>query len=164
MADTYMGTDFTIIYDLLREKKIKFFFIETMLSSLESEGVPYLKSKAFPEDKLKIKWESLLRRTSLRLFRFYKKCVYFGYDNHSQILREMKRQNMENKYPIDDRNHIDVSQKNITTFITCPIELEFISQPEYPYRHYLGLNLDENYDKKVGERLQKIIDQKKKIV
>lgn len=164
LADTYNGTDFIIIYDLLKEKKIKFFFIETMLSSIESAGVPYLKSKAFPEEKLKIKWESFIRRSALSLYRLYKKCFYFGYDNHSQIMKEMKRQQMGDKYPLDDKNFIDVSLKNITTFVTSPIELEFFEKPQLPNRHYLGLNLDENYDTKVEERLQQIIDQKRKII
>ena len=43
IADTYFGTDLVFLYPILKEKGIRYFYIETMLSSTEQNGFPYFR-------------------------------------------------------------------------------------------------------------------------
>ncbi len=166
LEDTFDGTDFALLYPLLKKKGIRFFYIETMLSAINSKGIPYISGRSFPEEKTKIFLEHVKRKVTKGFKRFKRRVLYFGYDNYSVLKKEIAAQGLPEKYRIEKENYIDTAFTNITTLIMAPIELEFFTKPQNPYRHNLGFFINENSNNaiEVEDRLKKILDENKKII
>lgn len=166
IADTFVGSDFAFIYDMLKEKGIKFFHMETMPSTIERLDVPYFDSFAFPEQKLKMYAEHLKRKFGRRLIRFWRRLIYFGYDNFSQLKREIERQKIPERYRIEIRDYCDLRLAGIPCLLTLPLELEFFKQPVNLQDHYLGffVNNKTKDNPDVDERLAQLIDSPKPII
>lgn len=166
ISDTFAGSDFALIYNLLKERNIKYFHMETMLSSSVSNKIPYIDSKAFPNETAKIFAGHLKRKLIKGWQRFYKKVIYLGYDPYTLLNNEIKNKKIPSKYRIDNRNYMDITFTNIPSLLTSPIELEFFNEPQNPDQHYLGFFINESRSAipDLDERLSRIIQSQNKII
>lgn len=166
IADTYVGADFALAYDVIKEKNIRFFHMETMLSTIERSDVPYFDSRAFPNQKGRIYFEHLVRKYGTMAKRFWKSLTYFGLDNFSLLKKEIKRQNLPPQYRVEVRDYCDLRLTGISSLITAPLELEFFERPVNEQDHYLGffVNNKAKENPVLDERLAQIIASKKAII
>lgn len=166
ISDTFAASDFCLIYNLLKEKNIKYFHMETMLSSTASKDIPYIDSTAFPNQNIKIFFSHFKRKFKRRLKRIYKKTMYWGYDNYSLIKKEIKSQKMSCRYIINQKNYMDITFTNIHSLLTSPIELEFFKRPQNPYQHYLGFFINDRQTAvpELENRLAEILKSGQKII
>jgi zeaxanthin glucosyltransferase len=166
IADTYFGTDFALLYPVLKEKGIRYFHIETMLSCIEQKGIPYFDSAASPNDMWRIRKEHLRRKWRRSFLRLYRRFLYLGFDNISWLKREAKLVNLPPKYVINLKNYCDIAFTGIPSLLIAPIELEYFHKPASEHDYYLGFFMDGKTDAKELEegQLKVIVESGKRII
>jgi zeaxanthin glucosyltransferase len=135
----FTSADFIILYNSLKENRNKFFFLQTQLSSKNSEGIPYIDSIYTTNQIFKILIEKYTTSVKKIFKRIKQKIYYLGYDEISMIYSHFKTEKISTKYWFDKDNYNYWSFKNIPEFITSPIELEFNGYQKKENQHYLGL-------------------------
>lgn len=165
VADTFAGSDFILLYEQLKMYQIKFFYLETMLSSTGTPHYPYLDSKALPNQKIRIQLEHLCR-ISIRLFKqLIYKIGYLGQDEYSILHKKIKESTLPTHYQVDTCNFFDFAFKKIPSLLTSPIELEFFNQPLNGDQHYLGLFVDKTRkDGNIDPDLTRILDKRRPLI
>lgn len=165
IADTFAGTDFLLLYQQIKSSGIKFFYLETMLSSIGSASHPYLNSRSMPHQKRNIRFEHFFRLVAKNTKRIFYKALYLGQDELSVLDRKIKEEGLPDHYQIDELNFFDLIFKNIPSLLTSPIELEYFNVPQRDNHHYLGLFVDKNrIDMSIDDRLKAIVSKGKPVV
>ncbi|MBB6499050.1 glycosyltransferase [Pedobacter cryoconitis] len=165
IADTFAGTDFLLLYTRIKSLGIKFFYLETMLSSIGNASHPYLNSRSMPHQKTKIRLEHFFRLLSKNTRQIFYKTFYLGQDELSVLNRKIKEEGLPAHYKLDELNFFDLIFKNIPSLLTSPIELEFFNTPQHDNHHYLGLFVDKNrIDITIDDRLDRIVTKGRKVV
>jgi zeaxanthin glucosyltransferase len=166
IADTFAALDFILLYNTLKSKQIKFFYLEILLTAIERKGIPYLTSKAMPHQQVKILIEHLRRECARRVRRTLKRLLYLGFDNYSMIKKAINENGVPDIYAINENNYLDSVCDNIHTLVVVPDELEFYPPDKNQYRHNLGF-LKNEHDQRAeikDSRLLEIIGLRKKII
>lgn len=165
IADTFAGSDFLLLYHQIKKHHIKFFYLETMLSSTASFNYPYLNSRAVPTQQTRIRFEHFLRLLSRGIKQSCDKILYLGQDEYSILKKKIKEEGLPQHYQVDQSNFFDITFKNIPSLLTSPIELEFFTSPQHKDQHYLGLFVDSTrHDTSADDRLQEIVNRKKPLI
>ncbi|AMQ00401.1 hypothetical protein AY601_3536 [Pedobacter cryoconitis] len=165
IADTFAGTDFLLLYQKIRMLRIKFFYLETMLSSIGSANHPYLNSRSMPDQKISVRFEHFLRVASKNMRQIFDKILYLGQDEYSVLNRKIKAEGLPAHYQIDKSNFFDIIFKNIPSLLTSPIELEYFKIPQYENHHYLGLFVDKSrVDMCIDDRLKAIVSKERPVI
>lgn len=166
IADTFAGLDFILLYNTLKNNRIKFFYLEILLSATEIQGVPYLTGKAFPHQRAKIFFEHLHRKYTRALKRIMNKVGYFGFDNYSTLKKIARENKLHPEYSINRNNYLDPVFNNVDSIIVVPEELEFQPDPDHLHRHVLGFlrNEDDEQVTITDTRLLDILASGKKII
>jgi len=166
IADTFAGLDFILLYNTLKNNKIKFFYLEILLSATEIKGIPYLTGKALPHQRTKIYFEHLHRKYTRAFKRVMNKVSYFGLDNYSTLKKIIRENKLPAEYSINRNNYLDPVFNNVHSIIVVPEELEFQPDPDHSHRHVLGFlrNEDDEQATITDPRLLDILASGKKII
>jgi hypothetical protein len=115
--DSFNSTDFIILYPLLKEKNIKFVFLQTMLSTLQSEGASPLNTDLLPNNQKIIKkaWKHLFWQRKVQ--RFKDKIKYLGKDDLSMVKQKYIENSIPLKYKIITNASFRISFANIPEWI-----------------------------------------------
>ncbi|MGF7029056.1 glycosyltransferase [Sphingobacterium sp. HSC-15S19] len=166
IADTFAGSDFILIYPLIKSLGIRFFYLETMLSSIDDTNTPYLNSKLYPNQKFRIKLEFLQRKYLTKCKRFLMKLKYLGNDNISSLATEISKAGLPSVYRLNKKNYMHLTITNIPTLIMAPLELEFFNKKQNQQQFYLNSfkEAEERTSLDVDEALDKILKSNKTII
>ncbi|SFF09105.1 glycosyltransferase [Thermoflexibacter ruber] len=155
--DSFLSTDFIILYPLLKAKGIKLVFLQTMLSTLYSQYSPPLNTSLTPENQKLVKkaWSSLLRHRKKLLFK--DKIRYLGKDDLSMVKQKFKENKIPEKYKIITKTSFRISFADIPEWILAPAELEFFPEGKATWQTYIGSMIDLNR-KEVGDEKFTVIE------
>lgn len=141
LLDSFQSSDFVILYPLLKQYKIKFAFIQTMLSLRQQPMSLPLNSNIVPNMRTNFNkiWNNYY------IFEFIKSIkeniLYLGRSNTRIIESAFIKQQISKVYSINKRQVFRVGFNNIPEFISSPQELEFTNTKEH-YQIYLGSIID----------------------
>ncbi|TAG50404.1 MAG: hypothetical protein EAZ29_12610, partial [Runella slithyformis] len=143
-TDSFLSTDFIILYPHLEAKGIKLVFLQTMLSTLYSEGTPPLNADLLPENQKTVKkaWKRLFWQRKVQ--RFKDKIKYLGKDDLSMVRQKFGENKIPQKYKIITNTSFRISFANIPEWILAPAELEFFPERKAAWQTYLGSMIDLN--------------------
>lgn len=162
IIDTFLSTDFVVLYNIAKENTIKIAFGNTSLSSYynpSSLSAP-LFSSAVTTLEIKKDWSKYFFSRFLDNFR--NKVLLFGRDNKSMVMKKIKANKIPKLYMMDRKKTFHVGFKNITELIFSPIEIELLVEKHRPWQHYLGnyietkrveLNIDMRFSKERHKHL-----------
>ncbi len=150
--DSFLSTDFIILYPYLKEKNIKLVFLQTMLSTLCSEGTPPLNADLLPENQKLVKkaWKHLLWQRKVQ--RFKDKIKYFGKDDLSMVKQKFKENKIPQIHKIVTNTSFRISFAGIPEWILAPAELEFFPERKMDWQTYLGSRIDLNRQEFADEK------------
>ncbi|MCU0450978.1 MAG: glycosyltransferase [Bernardetiaceae bacterium] len=137
MLDTFLFSDFIILYPYLKLNRVKLFFIQTMFPFLHPEGnCPPLTSTTTPET---YTWWLKTKHNSRRyLRRLIQKIKYLNFDNQSILFRKIKENNIPKKFSIQSNTTFSPSFTNISELILAPQDIEFPNLGKYDWQYYVG--------------------------
>lgn len=165
IVDSYAGSDFIFLYQYILKNCIKFYYLDTMLCSLDIANVPYINSKLLPKQRLLIYFDRLLRQNRKRMLRIFNKLIFLNHDTFTSIQKEIKKERISVKHLLDDSNYMQTTFTNISTLVTAPRELEFLPFLERKHRFYLGLYVNKNdLIRPISERLAEILSLNQKLI
>jgi zeaxanthin glucosyltransferase len=142
--DSLQSTDFIPLYNFLKERKTKFAFIQTMLPTAIQKDRPPLNSLVLPDDKTGI--QKAIRKFNLsRLSKTIKqKIQFFGMDDASIFKKNIRRNNIPEKYISKHKAILGFSFQNVREFILTPFEFDFPDSTRSEQQHYIGFLPDFN--------------------
>ena len=141
LLDSFQSTDFILLYPLLKAKKIKFAFIQTMLSFHQQPDNLPLDCDVIPNLKTSFIWYWRIYYLKRRLRSLWQYLIYFSKNNKQIINNKVKIQKIEALYSLDYQQVFGVGFKNIPELIIAPQMLEF-TKLKKTNQHYLGLMVD----------------------
>jgi len=144
LIDAYQASDFLVLYPMIHEQDVRVGFIQTMLSTKISDGIPPINSLALPNDPAGIK-------KSIRSFRFRKFCkrllqsaLYFGMSDQAILHRRICKNKLPSKYQSSATSLRGPVFANIPELILAPREFDFDQMNPEDHRHYVGFLPDDD--------------------
>lgn len=129
--DSYLSTDFILIYNLAKQRGSSIFFIQTMLSC--DDNISSNKGSSIINTFHKYQ-QYFLRKLELA----YEKLKYIGYDDTNIVHKIFKEAEIPQQYSIIGKNFFHWSFNGIPELILAPEELE-ITASKRDNQYYLGI-------------------------
>ncbi len=138
LLDSFLSTDFVILYPWLKQHGTKCFFVQTMLSTRLNLLAPPLFSGLLPTNRKNVEksWKTWQRQKAwLRVRDCFK---YLGKDDLSLIRKALKTNKVPDTFTLDVNRLFHVGFSNVPELILAPLELEFSADAMHPDLHYVG--------------------------
>jgi zeaxanthin glucosyltransferase len=141
--DHFLSSDLILIYDLIRENKIKYFLLQTMFPENQYDNppltTPYIPSSAYSKIWIKFLWLRVSFRNKIR--GIFEIIIYFFHDD-STVLRRLMYSNASG-LQLEEPNLFSYNFKNVPQLILAPLELEFFKSSR-DFHHYVGIPTSKN--------------------
>ncbi len=164
--DSFQSTDFIILYPELKRRKIRFAFIQTMLSlHQQADNLPlFCDIVPTPKTNFIFYWQKYYFVRYLK--NIWNNLRFLGRNNQSMVKRKFYQQHIPDKYLYDYQQIHRVGFRNIPEFIVSPLGLEFC-KTKLSYQYYVGSHINwerkQNYNKKIDEILDSLSSDNKLI-
>src|SRR5688572_15167905 len=138
LLDSRQATDFILLHQHVRDKKISVAVIQVMLPMDITAGHPPINSETFPDRPVEVKQAVNSLRWKQIKNRIRKKFIYLGFDDTHIIRRSLKKNSFPSHYVGNNLSLLNFSLKNIPEFIITPREFDFVEFTPAPYQHFIG--------------------------
>lgn len=143
--DTFLSTDFIILYPLITKLKIKVFFLQTMLPTHYDGITPPLNSALSPQKDFilsKKAWDKYFWERSLQLLK--QNLLYLGKSDRAIVNQKFNIQKIPDEFAPVRNKVFHVGFKNIPELILAPKEFDFLERKLLDWQQYLGVMVDIN--------------------
>lgn len=160
LIDSLQSTDFIVIFNELKRRRIKVAFIQTMLSTVIAKGYPELNNPYNPQRPMAVRNFQKKAEWQWKLTSLLAKIKYLGYDNQFLVKRNFKRNNLPVRYYSKKRSVAGRAFNHVPELILAPEEFEYENYNRQSYQFHVGFALDnqrtEISDSRYLEVLEKI--------
>lgn len=140
--DPFFSTDFIILFDQLALKRVKIFFLQTMLPTVKADFFPPLSSTQIPlqniHSRVMINLSWKIKALHFNIWRCREWCKFFGRDDVSIVKKKIKLHQIPRSMHLEDTIFINYSFKSIPEIILAPQELEFSKLKARTNHFYVG--------------------------
>lgn len=155
--DSYLSTDFILIYNLAKQRGASIFFAQTMLSCDEDK----IHSPAYKLSRIQNILHKFQQKSFRKLDLIYQKFKYVGYDDSSTVYRLFNDAKIPQKYSVIGKNFFHWVFQGIPELILAPEELEFTTSKR-ENQYYLGIPTRVNKLETLNEEVLQYIQSCKK--
>ena len=143
LLDSFQSTDFVLLYPFLRQNRVKFAFVQTMLSFHQQPQSLPLNCAVVPHKNTNFDWYWKKHFWKRSFKNAWASVIFLGKSSKRVIQAKAEEQQLDALYAPNFRQFARVGFANIPEFIVAPQALEFTQQKQ-PNQHYLGLMVDLN--------------------
>lgn len=137
ILDSFISSDFLCLYQVVKQKRTRFCFINTQIMFSE-QSLPPANSCLMPGQKLQIRLAWLRRSLAKRVKTFYQSIFLLGNTTEAMVKKKMLELNLPSQYKVRNNYPLHFSFTSIKELVTCPVELDFPGIRKNPDRTYIG--------------------------
>lgn len=143
LLDSFQSTDFVLLYPFLRQNRVKFAFVQTMLSFHQQPQSLPLNCAVVPHENTNFGWYWQKHFWKRSFKNALDSVIFLGKSSKQVIQAKAKEQQLDALYVLSFRQFARVGFAHIPEFVVAPQALEFAQQKQ-PNQQYLGLMVDLN--------------------
>jgi zeaxanthin glucosyltransferase len=150
LIDSWQSTDFVALYPVLKKKKIRIGFLQTMLSTTISRTSVPLNSLAIPVNEKDFRREFLKYRVRKIIITSFDSLKFLGMDNATLLSRSIAEVRLPEKYRPEGDSLFSRNFQSVSEFILAPHSFEFTVNSE-TNQYYIGFKCDTNRKESTSE-------------
>jgi zeaxanthin glucosyltransferase len=144
LVDTFLSTDFIILYPLLARSQTKVVILQNMLSTYNDGLTPPLNSALVPgiasAKAIRKAWQTEHRKRKINLLK--QQLTYAGYSRLGLIKWAFNRNKLPNAHRIRTDKVFHIGFDNVPEWIAAPRAFDFPERKLLPFQHHLNTLVD----------------------
>lgn len=125
ILDAMLGTDFIVIYEHLREKKIRFVVVHTMIPPQIESHRPPATSLLLPNQTKRMKNAVIRIKISMIFRKLFRMLKFVGMSDELLLKRRTKMNGIPQRYFAPEYSHLKLPLNNVTQLVLTPKEFDF---------------------------------------